>query len=247
MATTIEKIQTLLSKVTTKKEEKEVKFYAEAKLDDGRIVATEEEAMTVGVSVKVLEDDGVAYPLEAGNYALEDGTKLVIAEGGVISSLGEEEAVEEEAVEEEMEKEEDEMSLGKKVYDKFEEISSEEKAEEIINFIKEMMEEEVEEEEMSEETEEEIEEDTKEVEAEDKLEFSSVVGELITRIDSLETKLSEIEEAPAEQGVTVNPTGENYEFKRSQDLFSKISRNDVLRMTTSERAKFMIQNKLTRI
>ena len=67
MATTIEKIQTLLGKVTKNKEYK-VKFYAESKLDDGRLIATEDEALAVGVAVKVLEDDGVAYPLEVGNY-----------------------------------------------------------------------------------------------------------------------------------------------------------------------------------
>ena len=87
MATTIEKIQTLLSKVSGS--EKEVKFYAEARLNDGRVVATEEDAMAVGVAVKVLEDDGVAYPLETGSYTLEDGTALVITDG-IIQSIGEE-------------------------------------------------------------------------------------------------------------------------------------------------------------
>ena len=95
-------------------------------------------------------------------------------------------------------------------------------------------------------------EETEEVEEMEKTEMSSIVGELMTRIDELETKLTNIENTPAEQGVTVNPTGDDYAFsKRPKDLYAKQSRKDVLKMTTSERAQpcdqFMIQNKITRI
>ena len=253
MATTIEKIQNLLTRKSNSKIHK-VSFYAEAKLEDGRIIATEEDAMSVGVAVKVLEDDGVAYPLETGMYTLEDGTKLNISEGGIIEGYGEEE------IEEEMA--EEEISLTKKLYDQFEEITSEEKADEIISYIKEMMKEE-EKEEMSEQTEpteeSETEENTEEVidntneedeiqEEVEKTEFSSVVGELMTRLESIETKLSEIENEPAEQGVTVNPTGEEYSFNKAKSVYNDtVNKADVLKMTTSERVKFMINNKLTQI
>ena len=91
-------------------------------------------------------------------------------------------------------------------------------------------------------------EETEEVEEMDKTEMSSIVGELMTRIDELETKLTDIENTPAEKGITVNPTGDDYAFsKKPKDLYAKQSRNDVLKMSTSERAKFMIQNKITRI
>ena len=133
---------------------------------------------------------------------------------------------------------EDETEMAKKMYDKFEEIPSEEMAKKMIDFIKE---------EMGYHDKEDMSEQTEEIEG-DNVEFSSVVGELITRLESIETKLSEIENTPADTGVSVNPTGTDYAFNQpNKDVFSKVSRKDVLNMTTSERAKFMITNKITRI
>ena len=100
MSSITEKIQTLLSK-SKKGKVHQVKFYAESRLNDGRIVVTEEDAMIVGVPVKVLEEDGVAYPLEGGAYILEDGTELIVNDAGFIDRIGEEEVVEE-VVEEEV-------------------------------------------------------------------------------------------------------------------------------------------------
>ena len=247
MATTIEKIQTLLGKVKKNKEYK-VKFYAESKLDDGRLIATEEEEMAIGVAVKVLEDDGVAYPLDAGNYTMEDGTVLVIAEGGVIEQYGE--VVEEEVVEEMNEEVIEEVSDDSVVDEVAEKINVATPDEVTIEVAKEIAQEIVDH--MAEKVEDAVEdiavEETDEVEEMEKTEMSSMVGELITRLENIETKLGEIENTPAEQGITVNPTGEDYSFsKRPRELFAKTSKKDVLKMTTSERAKFMIQNKLTRI
>ena len=87
MATTLEKIKTLLSRSNKAKTYK-VKMYAEVILDDGRIIATEDEVVGVGSEVYVISEDGEAFPLEAGSYTLEDGTEISIDEGSVVSSYG---------------------------------------------------------------------------------------------------------------------------------------------------------------
>ena len=97
MSKTIDKIRGLLNLPNL------TKFYAEARLDDGRLVVTEAEAMAVGVEVSVMSDEGNADSLEDGTYALEDGTVLIVLDGR-ITQLGEEEpAAEEEEVEVEVE------------------------------------------------------------------------------------------------------------------------------------------------
>lgn len=83
MSTTIDKIRGLLNLPQLRR------FYAEARLDDGRLVVTEAEAMSVGVEVFVLNEEGQAEALADGDYLLEDGTALVIT-GGRIAQLGEE-------------------------------------------------------------------------------------------------------------------------------------------------------------
>ena len=69
MKDTLEKIKTLLS--IDNKESKEVKMYAEMILDDGRVVATEDEQFMIGSEVFVVNDDGEASPLSAGSYTME--------------------------------------------------------------------------------------------------------------------------------------------------------------------------------
>jgi len=84
------------------------KFYAEAKLDDGRLVVTEADSMEVGVEVRVMTDEGTAEDLTDGEYTLEDGTKVVVSEGR-ISQLGDEEPATEEVVVEEASEDKEEM------------------------------------------------------------------------------------------------------------------------------------------
>lgn len=67
------------------------KFYAEARLDDGRLVVTEAEAMEVGVEVRIMSDEGSAEEMSDGEYTLEDGTLLAITDNR-IAQLGEEDA-----------------------------------------------------------------------------------------------------------------------------------------------------------
>ena len=117
---TIEKIRDVLGLPKTK-------MYAEARLDDGRVVVTEAESMDVGVEVRVLDDSGEASVIDAGTYTLEDGTEIVVNEESRLVSLGKdkEEYEEEEDVdvevelehtpdhkeEEEMEEEEEEVEM----------------------------------------------------------------------------------------------------------------------------------------
>ena len=83
-----------------------VKMYAEMKLDDGRMVATEDEQFMIGSKVFAISDDGEATPLEAGNYTMENGNKMTIGDDSEILDLGEEK----EAEDVEAKSEEEEMS-----------------------------------------------------------------------------------------------------------------------------------------
>ena len=96
MSKTIDKIRGLLNLPNL------TKFYAEARLDDGRLVVTEAESMAIGVEVSVMSDEGNADVLEDGSYVLEDGTALVVLDGR-ITQLGEDEPAAEEEVEVEVE------------------------------------------------------------------------------------------------------------------------------------------------
>ena len=83
----------------------------QAKLDNGTVI--EADSFESGVEVFIVtEDEKVALPV--GEYALEDGKILVVAEEGVISEIKDAEAEEEteEEVEEVEAAEEEEESLG---------------------------------------------------------------------------------------------------------------------------------------
>ena len=80
----------------------------QAKLDNGTVI--EADAFESGVEVFIVtEDEKVALPV--GEYGLEDGKILVVAEEGVISEIKDTEAEEVEEVEE-VEAAEEEESLG---------------------------------------------------------------------------------------------------------------------------------------
>ena len=93
MKETLEKIKTLLS-IDNKEESKAVKMYAEMILDDGRVVATEDEQFMIGSEVFVVNDDGEASPLSAGSYTMDDGAKITVDDNGKILDLGEEKEAE---------------------------------------------------------------------------------------------------------------------------------------------------------
>ena len=226
MKDTLEKIKTLLS--IDNKESKEVKMYAEMILDDGRVVATEDEQFMIGSEVFVVNDDGEASPLSAGSYTMEDGAKLTIDDNGKILDLGEEKEAEDveaekEDKEEMAEHEEADVAdwKGMEIRIKnLEDAVADLKADhEKIG--------------MSEETEETVEEEVEEVKEEEKVEMSKdMVTSLVEEIEHLKTKLSEMEETPGAEGFTHTP-----------ETQTKSEKLDLARMTAKERAAYYINNK----
>jgi len=76
------------------------------KLDDG-VTTIEAEEFEAGFQVVIVTEDEQKIPLPVGEYKLEDGLVLIVAEEGLIAEIkeaeAEEEVVEEEVVEEEVE------------------------------------------------------------------------------------------------------------------------------------------------
>ena len=219
MKDTLEKIKTLLS--IDNKESKEVKMYAEMILDDGRVVATEDEQFMIGSEVFVVNDDGEASPLTAGSYTMEDGAKLTIDDDGKILDMGEEKEAEDVEAEKE---DKEEMAEEADVADwKGMEIRIK-NLEDAVADLK------ADKENMSVENEETAEE---EVAEEEKVEMSKdMVTSLVEEIEHLKTKLSEMEEQPGAEGFNHNP-----------ETNTKSEKVDLARMSAKERAAYYINNK----
>ena len=200
---TLEKILNIL-KMKNEPKSYGVKFYAEMKLDDGRIVATEDEQFMIGSKVFAVSDDGNAEALQAGSYTLENGNKLTIGENSEILDLGEEKEAEDvEASEEEMSEEveskeelaeddeadvEDWAGMEKRIKN-LEDAVADLKADKV---------------EASAELSEEVSEE------EEKTEMSNeVMGELMTQIEELKGKIVELSGQPADEGITYSPEGSN--------------------------------------
>ena len=219
MKDTLEKIKTLLS--IDNKESKEVKMYAEMKLDDGRVVATEDEQFMIGSEVFVVNDDGEASPLSAGSYTMEDGAKLTIDDNGKILDMGEEKEAEEVEAEDE---DKEEMAEEADVADW---AGMEKRIKNLEDAVADLK---ADKENMSVENEETVEE---EVSEEEKVEMSKdMVTSLVEEIEHLKTKLSEMEETPGAEGFTHNP-----------ETQTKSEKVDLARMTAKERAAYYINNK----
>ena len=233
---TLEKILNLL-KMKNEAKSYSVKMYAEMKLDDGRIVATEDEQFMIGSKVFAINDDGEASPLEAGSYTMENGNKLTIGDASEILDLGEEKEAEDvEASEEEMSEEVSEES--KEEFDEPGETPAEkadwaETYEKLKDRVAEL-EDKVFGKKAEEETEElSAEENTEEVKEEEKTEMSSeIIGELTTQIEELKSKIVELSNEPATEGIKYNPEGEHFN-----------SSIDLKKLSTKERAAYYINNK----
>ena len=215
MKDTLEKIKTLLS--IDNKESKEVKMYAEMILDDGRVVATEDEQFMIGSEVFVVNDDGEASPLAAGSYTMEDGAKLTIDDDGKILDMGEEKEAEDvEAEKEDKEEMAEEADVadwkGMEIRIKnLEDAVADLKADhDKLDMSEETVEEEV---------------------VEEKVEMSKdMVTSLVEEIEHLKTKLSEMEEQPGAEGFNHNP-----------ETNTK-SKADLGKMSINDRVKYLINN-----
>ena len=197
-----------------------VKFYAEMKLDDGRVVATEDDQFMIGSKVFAVSDDGNAEALEAGSYTMENGNKLTIGESSEILDLGEEKEAEdvEEASAEEETSEDTELAEEADVAD-WE--GMEKRIKNLEDAIADLKADKVE---ASAELSEEVEEKT---------EMSKeVMGELMTQIEELKSKVTELSGEPATEGIAYNPEGTNFN-----------STMDLRKLSTKERAAYYINNK----
>ena len=99
--------------VEEKEETQEVALMATAVLESGQEIMTDADAFAVGVSAFVVNDEGERIPLPDGDYQLQDGSMLVVAEGAVVEvneAITEPEVEAEEEKEEEMKAEEVEAS-----------------------------------------------------------------------------------------------------------------------------------------
>lgn len=196
----IEKLKEAVRSVVQERQD----LYAEARLNDGRVIATEAEQFSAGASVRVLSEDGEAAPLEAGTYELSDGGEVTVdAESNVVEMMEEDEEKTEAAEEEEK----DEMSAVKAALVEHFQIS-EEVAEQIVEVVKDAMVPV----EAEEEKEEEMEEEEKEEMSEDKTEMSSHVQdlthEMAVALEAINKRLEKLEEAPAAQPDRVLPKQE---------------------------------------
>ena len=209
-----------------------VKFYAEMKLDDGRIIATEDEQFMIGSKVFAVGDDGEAEALSAGSYTMENGNKMTIGDSSEILDLGEEKEAEDvEASEEELSEEVAEESKEEELAEHDEAdvadwAGMEKRIKNLEDAVADLKADKVE---ASAELSEEVSEENKE----DKTEMSNeVIGELMTQIEELKSKIVELSDEPATEGINYNPEGEN--FSATVDL---------AKLSPMERTAYYINNK----
>ena len=217
---TLEKIKTLLS--SNKEESKETKMYAEMILDDGRVLATEDEQFMIGSVVMVVGDDGETSKLSAGTYTMSDGAKMTVDEDSKIMDLGEEK----EAEDVEAEKEDKEEMAEDDEADVEDWAGMEKRIKNLEDAVADLK---ADKESMSVETEETIEE---EIEEDEKVEMSKdMVNSLVEEVEHLKAKIVELEKEPGAEGFTHNPEND-----------TKSEKADLGKMSINDRVKYLINN-----
>jgi hypothetical protein len=207
----LKKIKELLK--FTKKKTYKINMYAEAVLDDARVIATDSESFEVGAEIYIINDSGEVESLPEGIYTLEDGTKIRVDENSLVAGFGEEEVVEEEVVEEGLQ--EDESSAEKADWaESYEKLKD--RVEELEKAVY------GEEKELSKETEKE-EEPTIEL-------TGDAVEEVLTKLESIETKLSALEDTPSSNGLKISPA------------HKKMEKVDMRKLDTQERVLHLMNN-----
>ena len=207
-----------------------VKFYAEMKLDDGRVIATEDEQFMIGSKVFAVGDDGEAEALSAGSYTMENGNKMTIGDSSEILDLGEEKEAEDvEASEEELSEEVSEESKEEELAEEADVADWKGMEIRIKNLEDAVADLKADKVEASAELSEEVSEETEE----NKTEMSSeVISELMTQIEELKSKIVELSGEPATEGISYNPEGQN--FSATVDL---------AKLSPMERTAYYINNK----
>jgi len=177
-------------------------LYAEARLNDGRVIATEAEAFSAGAPVRVMSEDGEAAPLEAGSYELSDGGQVTVDDNSAVVEMMDEKEEKTEAAEEE---EKDEMAAVKAaLVDKFQ--ISPEVAAEIVEVVKEAMAPATEVEAEEEKKEEEMEEEKDKEEMSSQL--SAITDQMTVALEAISARLAKLEEEPAANPDRVLPKAE---------------------------------------
>jgi hypothetical protein len=221
---TLEKIKTLLS---SKEESKETKMYAEMILDDGRVLATEDDQFMIGSVVMVVGDDGETSKLSAGTYTMSDGAKLTIDEDSKILDMGEEKEAEDVEAEKE-DKEEMEHEPG---HDSEADVADWAGMEKRIKNLEDAVADlKADKESLSVETEETVEEE--EVVEDEKVEMSKdMVSSLVEEVEHLKAKIVELEKEPGAEGFTHSPESN-----------TKSEKVDLGKMSINDRVKYLINN-----
>ena len=212
-----------------------VKFYAEMKLDDGRVIATEDEQFMIGSKVFAVGDDGEAEALEAGSYTMENGNRMTIGDSSEILDLGEEKEAEDvEASEEELSEEVTEESKEEELAEEADVADCkgmEIRIKNLEDAVADLKADKVEA--SAELSKEQSEEETTEEVVEEKTEMSSeMIGELMTQVEELKGKIVELSGEPATEGIKYNPEGSNFN-----------STIDLAKLSVSERTAYYINNK----
>jgi hypothetical protein len=177
-------------------------LYAEARLNDGRVIATEAEAFSAGAPVRVMSEDGEAAPLEAGQYELSDGGSVTVDDKSQVVEMTEDKEEKVEAADHEEEK--DEMAAVKAaLVDKFQ--ITPEVAAEIVEVVKEAMKPEEVEAAEHEDKEEDMKEDKKE---EMSAHLSAITDQMTVALEAISARLAKLEEQPAAQPDRVLPKAE---------------------------------------
>ena len=184
----IKKIKELLK--LSKKKTYKINMYAEAILDDARVIATDAEKFDIGAEVYVINDAGEVESLAQGIYTLDDNSKIRIDAESRVAGFGEEEeVVEEEVVVEEMaeESEAEETDWAKTFEEMKDRVAELEKA--VFG--------------------DKAAEETEELSKESTELSTDVMGEIITRLNSMEEKFSGLENESSNDGVNVSPSVNN--------------------------------------
>jgi hypothetical protein len=69
--------------------EDEIKLSSEGKLQDGTMIYSTADVWGVGADIYTMDESGKAVPVSAGEYVLEDGTKVMVDDKGIIAEFGE--------------------------------------------------------------------------------------------------------------------------------------------------------------
>lgn len=211
MSNTIHKIREMLNLPQLRK------FYAEAKLDDGRMIVTESDEMSMGAELFVMTDEGTTEELQAGQYTLEDGTIIKVEEGR-LAAMGDEEMKVHQDEEDFGAHEEEEMGMK----DKLKEVGMEDDmADKVIKIVEEMgygkkkdeMSEEVAEEVVAEEAAEEVEYVTKE-------DFQALAAQVSEGFKALLSRVEKVEDEPADTGVKVSPAPTELKSHKAAPTFA---------------------------